>query len=123
MTTNGGELISIREAARILGVSPTTAYRWVASGHLPIMRLRGRGRVPRAALREWLDSRVEQALDTVRRRESVRSGSEAVTAGPWRDSPASLMSLQSATPPGHSCSRPNARSSERAPLEARRGES
>ena len=46
---------SIPEAARLLGLSKSTAYRAVESGDLPAIRLRGRLLVPRALLMQMLE--------------------------------------------------------------------
>ena len=46
--------ISVEEAARILGISRSSAYRGAASGDLPVGRLGRRLRVPSAALRQLL---------------------------------------------------------------------
>ncbi|MCH8984257.1 MAG: helix-turn-helix domain-containing protein, partial [Acidobacteria bacterium] len=40
--------ISVHEAARILQVTPATAYSWVRNGELPSVRLGGRIRIPTA---------------------------------------------------------------------------
>ncbi len=60
-----GAFMTILQAARELGVSPRTAYRLVASRQIPVVRLRGRIRVPRAALREWVEARAREALASV----------------------------------------------------------
>lgn len=62
MAKDPGALITVREAAKELGLSPTTAYRLVAGRQIPTLRLRGRVRVPRAALHQWLESRSREAL-------------------------------------------------------------
>lgn len=43
-------LVSVPEAARLLGIGKTVAWNMVNSGELPKVRLRGRVLVPRAAL-------------------------------------------------------------------------
>ena len=45
---------SIPEAARMLGIAPNTAYRAVATGELPSVKIGGRILVPRAALKAML---------------------------------------------------------------------
>lgn len=57
--------MTVRETAKELGVSPTTAYRLVASRQIPIVRLRGRVRIPRAALKQWVEARAREALAAV----------------------------------------------------------
>ena len=58
--------MTVSEAAKVLGVSPTTAYRLVAARQIPVVELRGRVRVPRAALQEWLQAQKKEALKAVR---------------------------------------------------------
>lgn len=65
MTSSDGEFMTVREAAMALGVSATTAYRMVASREIPALVLRGRVRVPRAALRAWLEATSKAALASV----------------------------------------------------------
>lgn len=67
MTEIAGAFMTVCEAAKELGVSPTTAYRLVASRQIPVVELRGRVRIPRAALREWLEVRTREALAAVRK--------------------------------------------------------
>jgi len=47
---NEGRLVSIREAARRLGISTISAYRWAESGKIPSMKLGGRRMVSSLAL-------------------------------------------------------------------------
>jgi excisionase family DNA binding protein len=53
--------LRIAEAADLLGVSSDTVGRMIRSGELPVIRLRGSVRIPRAALEIWVDEqwRVE----------------------------------------------------------------
>lgn len=53
--------ISVEEAGRLLGVSRNTAYECVKSGHLPVIRLGRKIRVPRAALEKMLGEPIAQA--------------------------------------------------------------
>lgn len=46
--------ITISEAARILGISRSAAYRAAAKGEIPTIRIGGRLLVPTAKLRELL---------------------------------------------------------------------
>jgi len=59
--------MTIRETARELQVSTTTAYRLAAAGEIPTVLLRGRRRVPRLALRRWLELQTQRAMLGVRR--------------------------------------------------------
>ncbi len=55
MTGNGGTLmISVEEAARLLGISRNLAYDLVRQGRLPHVRLGRRILVPRFGLEQWL---------------------------------------------------------------------
>ncbi len=54
---------TIPEAARLLGLSKSTAYRAVESGDLPVIRVRGRLLVPRARLMEMLENNEEQEMN------------------------------------------------------------
>ena len=49
-------LIAVPKAAKLLGISRTSAYRLAASGELPTRRLGGRVYVLTAALRSLLDA-------------------------------------------------------------------
>jgi len=44
------KLISVKDAAQRLGVSPITAHRWAKSGRIPSVKLGGRRLVPEAAI-------------------------------------------------------------------------
>ena len=57
------ETLSVREAASLLGLSRSSAYRAVKSGALPIMRLGGRLLVLRRPLERMLDGKVEDRRD------------------------------------------------------------
>lgn len=51
-------LISVRQAAGRLGVSPDTVRRRIAAGELPALRIGYRTvRIAESALREYIDSR------------------------------------------------------------------
>jgi excisionase family DNA binding protein len=49
-------LLAVPHAAALLGISRAAAYRLVASGELPVRRLRGRVYVVTAGLRELVAS-------------------------------------------------------------------
>lgn len=50
-------IISVRQAAEILGVTEGTAYRWLDRGELPgAVRVGGRWYVRRAALERWCNA-------------------------------------------------------------------
>jgi excisionase family DNA binding protein len=48
------------EVAELLGISRALAYRWMAAGVLPTIRVRGSRsvRVPRGALLNWIEQRT-----------------------------------------------------------------
>ena len=48
------QTFTIKEAARILGVCPNTAYEAAKRGEIPIITIGGTKRVPRLALEEML---------------------------------------------------------------------
>ena len=45
--------LSVREAARLLGVSEETVHRWIRDGSLPASRVRREHRLNRTELQEW----------------------------------------------------------------------
>jgi excisionase family DNA binding protein len=53
-------LLTVEEAARQLHIGRTFAWELVRKGELPVVRLGRCVRVPRQALQEWLDRRVEE---------------------------------------------------------------
>lgn len=58
----GQELLTVPEAGKLLRVSQATAYRYVAEGVLPTIRLSSRKRlVPRKAIDELIAPAVERA--------------------------------------------------------------
>jgi len=59
------QLLSLSEAADILGLTYQTAYKWARRGELPTVRVAGRRRVPVAALDEILRRWNDQALSAV----------------------------------------------------------
>jgi excisionase family DNA binding protein len=50
------------EVAEVLGISRALAYRWMAGGVLPTVRIRGSRavRVPREALLDWVERNTQQ---------------------------------------------------------------
>lgn len=50
------------EVAELLGCSRALAYRWMAGGILPVVRVPGSRsiRVPREALLAWIEAQTEQ---------------------------------------------------------------
>ena len=58
-------VMSVAEAARLLGISKTLAYDLVARQELPSLRLGGRVRIPRRALETHLHLGCGAALSTL----------------------------------------------------------
>jgi len=52
---DGRLLLTVREAARTLGIGTTLAYEMVGRGELPHVRLGHAVRVPRQALEAWIE--------------------------------------------------------------------
>jgi excisionase family DNA binding protein len=62
-----GAALTVAEAADLLGVSPNTVYRWIASGAIPAWRVGPRFvRIPR----KWIDAQLDgaKARKTTRRK-------------------------------------------------------
>jgi excisionase family DNA binding protein len=49
------ETVTVEQAARVLGISRRSAYRYAKSGELPVVRIGGRILVPIHRLAELLD--------------------------------------------------------------------
>ena len=58
MTENGALLLSVAEAAKLLGIGRGLAYDLIAEGRLPSLRLGRRLLVPRFALEQWIAQEV-----------------------------------------------------------------
>lgn len=54
MSENGVLLVSVEEAAKLLGISRNLAYELVRQKRLPHVRLGRRVLVPRQGLEEWI---------------------------------------------------------------------
>jgi excisionase family DNA binding protein len=54
------------DLAERLGVSRRTAHNLIHDRTVPVVRLRGRDRVPSGALEQWIAEREEEALRAVR---------------------------------------------------------
>jgi len=53
------ELLTIEAAAQLLMVGRATAYSWARNGLIPIVRVNGLIRVPRAALLRWIEAQAD----------------------------------------------------------------
>ena len=65
MTRDGRLVLSVTEAAGLLGISRALAYELVARGELPSLRLGRRIVVPRRALEALLEADVDDPVDPV----------------------------------------------------------
>ena len=52
-------LLRGREVTQVLGVSRALAYRWMADGTLPVVRVSRAVRVPQEALRRWIEQQTK----------------------------------------------------------------
>ena len=54
-------IITIREAAELLGLSESTVYRLARENKIPVVRIGASVRVNRRHLVEWIESHTEDA--------------------------------------------------------------
>lgn len=59
-------LLSIREAAELLGLRPNTLYSWVASRRIPVVKLRRSVRIEESVLEELISANRVPALEVRR---------------------------------------------------------
>jgi len=59
--TDGSQLVTYKEAARILGVSHVSLRRAAINGDVPVVRIGTICRIPRA----WIQGRIAQAIERV----------------------------------------------------------
>ena len=57
-------LLEANEVGRILAIGRTKTYELIADGELPVVRIGRCIRVPRAALRDWIDSKTSMVERT-----------------------------------------------------------
>ena len=55
------ELMTVEDAARACRVGRSTMYEWISEGLVPVFRVHGVVRIPRAALLAMIDAQVEGA--------------------------------------------------------------
>jgi excisionase family DNA binding protein len=60
-------LLSVRDVAHELGVTPARIYQMVSAQAIPHIRMGKAVRIPARAWRSWLDAQNEEALANVRR--------------------------------------------------------
>lgn len=53
--------VSVKQAARMLGVSPPTLYTWIHQEGFPAFKLGGRTLVSTEGLREWVRQQTQSA--------------------------------------------------------------
>jgi excisionase family DNA binding protein len=61
------ELLRVVDVAPVCGVTPSRIYQMVAAGQIPAVRVAGSIRIPREALKRWLDQQRDKALEAVQR--------------------------------------------------------
>jgi excisionase family DNA binding protein len=49
-------LLKVKEAAKVLSISPSTLYDWVAQGVVPYVRIGGTIRFKPSELQAWIDA-------------------------------------------------------------------
>jgi excisionase family DNA binding protein len=85
------ELLSLREAARILGVHPSTVRSWADQGHLPVQRTQGgHRRFRRQDIEQWARARFEgpvvepaSGLQNVLRTARIQIGASRLEDEDW----------------------------------------
>jgi excisionase family DNA binding protein len=65
METTQRAFLSALDLADRLGVSRRTAHNLIHDRTVPVVRLRGRDRVPAGALEQWITDRENEALGAV----------------------------------------------------------
>jgi excisionase family DNA binding protein len=61
MNANDRLIITIAEAAQLLGLSESTVYRLARENKIPVVRIGASVRVNRRQLEQWIDSHTEAA--------------------------------------------------------------
>lgn len=54
------QIMTLKEAAKYLGIHPITAYRLIKKGEIPAFRIGGQWRIKKDLLDAWILSRVKQ---------------------------------------------------------------
>lgn len=54
-------LMSVQQAADLLGVSKTTAYDWCVKGIIPSFKVANTRRIRREALMQWMEAQEQEA--------------------------------------------------------------
>jgi len=54
-----------REVARLLGVGRGRVYQLIRAGQLPVTRVGGAIRIPRAAWEEWIRAKGKEAISSL----------------------------------------------------------
>ena len=71
------QLLTAERVAELTGLSRRSVYRAVDSGELDAYRLRGRVRIPEAALESWLEAHLVSPRGRERLTAEVRAGAAA----------------------------------------------
>jgi excisionase family DNA binding protein len=53
------ELLTVEEAQHVLGIGRSKAYEMIRRGELPALRMGRLVRIPRRALRQWIEEHTE----------------------------------------------------------------
>ena len=63
------EVMNVEQAARYLGVSPDTLYKYLSEGRVPAFKLGNRWRLKKTTLDRWMErqSQVREARSSARR--------------------------------------------------------
>lgn len=56
------ELMSVQEMARYLGMGENKAYEMVNNGELPAIKIRGRWKIPKQMLQNWVIEKAKANL-------------------------------------------------------------
>jgi excisionase family DNA binding protein len=74
------KLLSVHEAAALLGLSPRTVYNLVARDQIPVQRVRRRVMFRPSALDRWLDEQAKHEYMETNSEESAPHGAFAARA-------------------------------------------
>ena len=66
------EVMNVEQAARYLGVSPDTLYKYLSEGKVPAFKLGNRWRFKKDLLDRWMEKKSEGVLDFGPKRQPVR---------------------------------------------------
>ena len=58
-------LLTVREAAEVVSISRTHAYKLLATGEWPVIKIGRSTRIPVAELRKWVEQQTQTAQDSI----------------------------------------------------------